>query len=187
VVSCTDDNDPIENLDKEIEDLIKIKTISNDDHNIEIFSIKADFYNGYNLLTLRVFDKVTEEYITNASISWMPVMNMMNKTHSCPKSDINKISGKKSVYEGFIVFQMPGNDNEGWELTLNYSINGTDYTAKGDIAVMKSDKQVVSVFTGADNVRYILALIEPFEPEVKVNDMSAGLYKMKDMMNLPSS
>lgn len=186
MVSCNDDNSPDENLEKEVEDLIKIKTISNDSHTIEIFSSKNRFFQGYNLLSLRIIDKSTDDYIQNVNISWMPVMNMMNKTHSCPKSDINKLQDKKTLYQGYIVFQMPGNPNESWDLTLNYSIDGTSYTAKDVIDVVMTQKRVVSVFTGTDNVRYILALMEPSLPDVKINDITAGLYKMQDMMNFPA-
>ena len=185
ISSCSDDNSPGEDLDKEVEDLIRIKTISNDTHSIEIFSAKANFFQGYNNLTLRITDKATDAYVPNAIISWMPVMNMMDKTHSCPKSEVSKVFGKKTLYNGYVVFQMPGNPNEGWDLTLNYTIDGTSYTAKDAIQVLMSDKRVVSVFTGTDEVRYILALMEPSIPEVKVNDITAGLFKMQDMMNFP--
>lgn len=185
ISSCNDDSSPEEDLDKEVEDLIRIKTISNDDHSIEIFSTKANFFHGYNDLTLRIIDKATDEYVTNATMSWKPVMNMMDKMHSCPKSDIEKVFGKKTLYHGYIVFQMPGNPNEGWDLTINYTLDGVSYSAKDAIQVIQSEKRVVSVFTGADEVRYILALMEPAVPEVKVNDITAGLFKMQDMMNFP--
>ena len=186
IFSCSDDNDDNpEDLNKEIEGLIKVTEISNDEHIIEIYSTQAKLYQGYNELTLRIVDKLTDEFITNATLNWMPVMHMTDKNHSCPKSEISKVAGMKTTYEGFIIFQMAGMMNQGWDLTFNYDVDGNSYTAVGDIDVMMSEKQVVTVFTGTDDVRYILALIEPSDPEVKVNDMFAGLYKMESMMSFP--
>lgn len=186
IFSCSDDNDDNpEDLNKEIEGLIKVTEISNDEHIIEIYSTQAKLYQGYNELTLRIVDKLTDEFITNATLNWMPVMHMTDKNHSCPKSEISKVAGMKTTYEGFIIFQMAEMMNQGWDLTFNYDVDGNSYTAVGDIDVMMSEKQVVTVFTGTDDVRYILALIEPSDPEVKVNDMFAGLYKMESMMSFP--
>lgn len=181
--ACSDSNeDGPEDLDKEIEDLIKVQQISNENHLIEIYNSTGKFYQGYNELTIRITDKSTEDFVTNASISWKPVMHMTEMMHSCPASEVKKVSGMKTIYDGYIIFQMPGNSEEGWTLTVNYTIDGTAFTAEDDISVLKSDKRVVSVFTGTDDVRYVLALMEPLEPDVKINDISAGLYKMENMM-----
>lgn len=181
--ACSDDNDDVTlDFDNEVEELIKVQQITNENHIIEIFSSTGKLYQGYNKLTLRVVDKTTQDFITNAAISWKPVMHMTQMMHSCPYSAIAKVSGMKTTYEGEIIFQMPGNATEGWRLTIDYSIDGMDYTAEDDISVMPSEKRVVSVFNGTDNVRYVLALIDPENPEVKVNDISAGLYKMENMM-----
>lgn len=182
-LACSDSNDDgPEDLDKEVEDLIKVQQISNDNHIIEIYNSTGKFYQGYNEFTIRVMDKVTEDFVTNASLTWKPVMHMTEMTHSCPTSAIMKVSGMKTVYDGFIIFQMPGNNTEGWTLTFNYSVEGADYTAESEINVMASENRVVSVFTGADEVRYVLALMDPLQPDVKINDISAGLYKMENMM-----
>lgn len=182
-VSCSDDkNDDIQDFDSEVEDLIKVQQITNENHIIEIFSTSGKLYQGYNKLTLRVVDKTTQDFITNAAISWKPVMHMTQMMHSCPYSTIAKVSGMKTIYEGEVIFQMPGNATEGWRITIDYSIDGMDYTVEDNISVMASENRVVSVFNGTDGLRYVLALIAPEDPEVKINEMSAGLYKMENMM-----
>ena len=183
-ISCSNDDGPEEPID-EVQDLKKVQDFTNNTHIIELFTESGFLALGYNDITLRITDKATNEYVENAVISWMPMMHMMMMSHSCPKSDVAKVTDKKTIYSGYIVFQMPENDEEGWDLTINYDINGIEYEAEGDISVPKSDKQVVTVFTGADEVKYILALVEPQNPEVKLNDMIAGLYKMENMMSFP--
>ena len=184
VFSCSDDegnDDPI----NEVEGLNKVQEFTNSTHIIELFTESGKLSLGYNSITLRITDKATDDYVENASITWVPMMHMMDRTHSCPKSDVIKVPNKKTIYRGAIVFQMPENTEEGWDLTIDYAINGVEYEAEGDISVPNSDRQVVAVFTGADEVKYVLALIEPQHPEVKVNDMMVGLYKMENMMSFP--
>ena len=110
---------------------------------------------------------------------------MTQMMHSCPKSDLVKVSGMETIYNGYIVFQMAENADEGWDLTFDYTIDGEDFTAVGDISVPATDRKVVSVFMGTDDVRYIITYVEPQSPEVMVNDVTFGLYKMENMMSFP--
>lgn len=184
IFSCSDDegnDDPI----NEVQDLQKVQEFTNATHIIELFTESGKLSLGYNNITLRITDKATDDYVENASITWKPMMHMTDMTHSCPKSDVIKVPNKQTIYRGYIVFQMPENEDEGWDLTIDYTINGMEYEAEGDISIPKSDRQVVAVFTGADEVKYILALVEPQLPEVKVNDMIVGIYKMENMMSFP--
>ncbi len=183
-ISCsTDDNEaPIIN---EIEDLIKIQDITNTTHTIELFNTTGDFRTGYNNVSIRIKEKASSSYIKNASISWIPMMQMPSMQHSCPKSEITKSVGKETVYEGFVIYQMTNTDGSGWSLTVNYTIDGTDYTASSDIVVLQSEKQNTTSFMGSDDSRYIIALIEPNEPKIAINDLKVGLFKMKNMMTFP--
>ena len=176
--SCTNNDSPTVN---ELEGLVKIQEITNDSHVIEVYSATGFLEQGYNSISLRIKNKTTNEYEKNAEITWAPLMYMTSMQHACPYSGVKKTSGKETLYDGYIVFQMPENTTEYWKLTVNYSINGAVFTANSKIAVPKSKKQRVTSFVGSDNVRYILALIEPNTPKVAINDMSVGLFKMKNM------
>lgn len=185
--SCSSDDatapqDPIE----ETAGLIKIQELSNENHTIELFSETGFLAQGYNQITLRVKEKTTNDYVTDASISWMPVMHMAMMEHSCPKSEVKKVAGKQTLYGGEIIFQMPQNETELWELTLNYTINGASFTATATLDVPATEKRTVNSFTGTDGIRYIVAYISPKDPKVALNDMTVGVYKMQDMMNFPA-
>lgn len=183
-MSCSsDDNEtPIIN---EVEDLLKIQEIANTTHTIELFNTTGNFKTGYNNVSIRIKDKASNDYIKNATISWMPMMQMPTMQHSCPKSEIAKAAGKETVYEGFIIYQMTNTDGSGWSLTVDYNIDGTDYTASSNIEVFQSEKQHVTSFKGSDDSRYIIAMIEPNEPKIAINDLKVGLFKMKNMMMFP--
>jgi hypothetical protein len=181
--SCSSDSDTTpDNPTDETAGLVKIKELSNDNHIIELYSETGKLTQGYNQISLRVKDKNTNTYITNASLNWTPIMNMATMQHSCPKSSIEKVSGKQTLYTGNIIFQMAQNDADYWELKINYNINAIDYTVTAPISVFASEKRTVNSFTGTDGVRYVLAYIAPKTPKIGLNNMSAALYKMQDMM-----
>lgn len=181
--SCTSNTD--EPVLDEINGLTKIKEISNTTHTIELYKHMGGLEQGFNEIALKIKDKSTNQYINNASVSWMPIMHMMMMNHSCPKSAVTKVSTDGLVYEGYIVFQMPQNATEYWDLKIDYTIGGTAYTMSSVIDVPASAKQSVATFTGSDSVRYIVAYADPHHPKVGINDIVAGVWKMQDMMTFP--
>lgn len=182
--SCSSDEDAIvPNPVEETAGLTKIQEITNDTHVIELFSETGFLTQGYNHITLRIKDKSTNNYVTNAAINWTPLMHMTMMQHSCPKSAVTKIAGKQTLYEGEIIFQMAQNATEFWDLTLHYTIGNTNFTATDTIHVPATEKRTVSSFTGTDGSRYVIAYISPKNPKVALNDVKVGVYKMEDMMN----
>lgn len=183
LTSCSSDDDstPVNELDG----LVKVKEITNDTHVIELYTTSGTTQQGYNDITLRIKDKTTNNYIQNATIEWMPIMHMTTMSHSCPFSMVEKVAEKETLYNGYIVFQMPQNEIEYWDLKIDYSINEINYTVTDIIDVPATEKRVVLSFMGTDNVRYIVAMIDPKNPKVALNDMTVGVYKMENMMNFP--
>lgn len=182
--SCSNDDDTKQSIN-EVEGLVKIQQFDNDSHTIELYSKSGFLQQGFNDIHLRIKEKETTEYIKNASITWKPIMHMTSMTHACPYSAVAKTTNKETLYNGFIVFTMPQNATEYWDLEINYTIDGTDYTAKADIDVPASAKRNLNTFTGTDGIKYIVAYIEPSEPKVAVNDLKIGVWKMENMMSFP--
>jgi len=188
VISCrTSDDDPIDpiNPNTEIEGLLKIKEVTNDTHVIELYSKSGATSLGYNDIKLRIKNKSTNQYEKNATVKWTPLMHMTMMSHSCPNSAVQKVTSDGTLYSGYIVFQMPGNATEFWDLKIDYTIGTTVYTATTVINVPVETKKTVSSFIGSDNVKYVVAYIEPKSPKVAVNDMVLGVWKMQDMMTFP--
>lgn len=179
--SSDDDNTPETVLD-ETSGLVKIQEITNDTHTIELYSASGRLVQGYNLVSLRIKDNKTKTYSTDAQVEWTPLMHMTMMKHSCPRTAVTKAAGKKTVYEGGIIFQMAQNETEYWELGLTFTINTVSYTASAKISVPASAKRTVSSFKGTDGNNYVIAYISPSFPKVAANDMTVGLYKMEDMM-----
>jgi len=183
--SCSTDDDNTPTVVNEIEGLELIKTIVNGDQTIELYNKKGMFETGYNMISLRLKDNTTNSYIEDATLSWMPMMQMPMMQHSSPRSAITKALGKDTVYEGFIIYQMTGDGGSGWSLTLNYNVGGMDYSVTETISVMQYENQNTATFMANDDTRYILALIEPKDPSIAVNSMKVGLFKMQNMMTFP--
>ena len=180
--SCTNNDTPEVN---ELDGLTKFKEITNTTHTIELYKHMGGFEQGFNEIALKIKDKATNQYINNATVTWMPVMHMAMMKHSCPKSPVTKVSTDGLVYEGFIVFQMAQNATEYWDLKIDYTINGVAYSITSVVDVPPATKQKVTSFTGSDNVRYIAAYVDPHHPKVGINDMVVGVWKMQDMMTFP--
>ena len=184
--SCSsddDDDDPI--ITNEVEGLSKILDLTNATHTVELFNKEGDFYTGYNAISIRLKDNATDAYIEDASFSWMPMMQMPTMQHSSPRSAIIKASGKNTVFEGYIIYQMTNTDGSGWSLTVNYTIDGVDYTTSDAITVRQNDNQNVASFMGSDDSRYIISLIKPNNPIIGINDLMVGVHKMENMMTFP--
>lgn len=186
LISCRTSDDPVTPPSvNELEGMVKVKEFSNDTHTIELYTVTGTTQLGYNDLKFRIKNKSSNQYEKNASVNWSPVMHMTSMSHSGPKSSITKVTPDGTLYTGYLVFQMPQNATEYWDLKFDYSINGTAYTATTVVDVPDSAKRRVNSFLGSDNTKYIVAYIEPRTPKVAVNDMTLGVWKMQDMMTFP--
>ena len=186
LISCRTSDDPVTPPSvNELEGLVKVKEFSNDTHTIELYTVTGTTQLGYNDLKFRIKNKSSNQYEKNVSVNWSPVMHMTSMSHSGPKSSITKVTPDGTLYTGYLVFQMPQNATEYWDLKFDYTINGTAYTATTVVDVPDSAKRRVNSFLGSDNTKYIVAYIEPRTPKVAVNDMTLGVWKMQDMMTFP--
>ncbi len=143
---------------------------------------KGQFQTGYNAIQIIIKDG-NGNAVTDASPIWNPVMQMTSMSHSCPYSSITPKAGEAGVYQGFIIFQMPGNDMEHWRLNLQYTVNGNTFMMDETIDVVQTQHRVVNSFMASDNKRYVLAMVEPTRPKATSNTMSAALYRMENMMS----
>ncbi len=181
--SCSKDkNTPEPQAPNELNGLSLVTTITNPQHSIALYTASGKLQTGYNAVFFQIKD--ADGKLLNAeTVTWNPVMKMMHMSHSCPASDIRLKPDAQYTYTGYIVFQMASNGEEYWELSIDYSVHGTTYEAKGTITVDAAPKRVIESFMGNDSVRYILALAEPTQPKVAINDMIAVLYRMESMMS----
>ncbi|UYW01489.1 hypothetical protein K5I29_00625 [Flavobacterium agricola] len=173
----SDDNANSNSTDDFLNQMKLVQTITNEAHSIKIYTKSGVILTGYNNIYLQI-QNADGTFVEDAQINWMPMMYMTAHAHSSPKSAVVKAEGSKNTYGGFIVFQMASHASEYWELTLNYTINGQAFSATDVIQVNQAPNRNVQSFKGTDGVNYVVAMVEPTEPKVAVNNMSAVLYKM---------
>jgi hypothetical protein len=185
-VSCSDDDENVPVEVNPVEGLTMIYEIEATDHTVQIYSEKQSLEVGYNEISIRVKDMASDKFLANAAPTWMPMMHMETMQHTAPHSML-KNTEESTVYKGHIVFQMASNNTEYWELTLNYAMNGEakEETLRVTVAQPADGLKKTQVFTGSDDVRYILAYVNPKEPKVAINDLQVVLYKMETMMSFP--
>ncbi|URM35978.1 hypothetical protein [Flavobacterium anhuiense] len=97
--SCSSDDDSSSIPIDETSGLHKIQEMTNDTHVIELFSSTGSLVQGYNRISLRIKDKKTNNYITDAKIEWIPLMHMAMMQHSCPRSQVEKKIKKQYTKE----------------------------------------------------------------------------------------
>src|SRR5690554_3817387 len=184
MVSCSDDKDDIIPIDDNpVEGLYKIYEIEGADHVVEIYSENQNLEVGYNEFSIRIKDLGSDKYVSNAELGWMPLMHMENMSHAAPHSMLSNAE-ETTVYKGHIVFQMASNETEYWEVNFTYTLNSQSIESNTRVDVMQpfDGFKKTQVFTGEDEIRYVLAYVNPRDPQVAINDLEAVLYKMEDMM-----
>lgn len=103
ITSCTkDDDDPLVVEENPLADYTMLASLTANGHDIEVYSDQDSFIIGYNELFLRIKERTTDTYSKDVEISWMPMMHMTDKMHSCQKSEVSKTENA-SVYNGFVV------------------------------------------------------------------------------------
>lgn len=182
--SCGDNENEQNLTDDPSEGLTKIVSFSDDNYLITLYNKNGVLKSGYNDLYFTVADlhartisgkDTLESWVSNAKIKIIPEMDMGTMKHGCPYSEILK-SDSVALYHGYILFPMSGD----WNLQVNYSVGNATGSITQLVTVNQSDKQRISSFTGNDSNKYVIALVEPQEPVVGTNDITALLYHRID-------
>ena len=176
--SCKKDN--AIDIENPMEGLTIVQTIKNNQHQIELYTANGTLEQGYNKIYFRIKNQ-DASFVKNAEVIWQPMMHMTTMNHACPSVQPTLTNTEAGLYQGELIFQMASNDTEYWDLTFNYTVNNQTYTATDKVLVKSSAKQRVTTFKGIDNVKYILALVNPAHPKVGINEVDAMLYKMDNM------
>lgn len=192
--SCSSDdnnNNEPDNID-ETKDLILLHSFSDNHYTIDLFGEEPQLKVGYNSIFLRVED-ADGNYVENADLSWHPMMEMhMDEGmhhHSCPHSDVKKVLGKQTLYQGYVVFNMASDGHHHmWEMTINYKIRNEENEISDHVNVLESESDFNRKFMsamGTDGENYMLAYVEPAKPEIGPNNFVVALFKAAEDGSFP--
>lgn len=154
-----------------------------DGYTVEVYGSSANLRVGYNTLYSRVKDG-GGNYLSGAGLDWEPRMTMMMggmaHTHGSPHGTPAATAGDGTWYEGYVVFIMASSDMDHWHLVVSFSDAGQDHEAEVPLEVISTESAFHKVYTsamGTDGESYMLALVEPTNPEAGVNDLVVCLFK----------
>jgi hypothetical protein len=160
---------------------------------VEIWAQK-NYFVGYNSLLVVAYDSLnSSEKITDAQISFMPLMTMTSGVavmkHACPVENPDE-KQEDGIFKGAVDFVMASAEGDTWQLSLLVHNNKNDKvgTATFDIAVDNPEVSELTVFTSTDAsaAKLVLTLVQPSEPKVGMNDIEFTIHQKKSMMEWPA-
>lgn len=146
---------------------------------VELFALDQTITNGYTQFFAKVKD-ASGQIMSNANVTFMPMMDMGTMQHSAPVVQPVFNSGT-NTYAGVVVFQM---SSMGGTWTLDVNVDGSPVTF--DLTVAESATKVVGVYTGTDGVNYVVSLARPVDWTVGMNDLKLMIHKKETMMSWPA-
>ena len=181
--SCSDEADPV----IETELLEEVANANNEGIEVSVLAATPLFV-GYNSISIELANTSDNSSITDATVSIMPMMHMMDMSHSCPVTNKTATINENGKYTFDVVFVMPSGDMGSWEITFNIEQNGTTKEVTVPVTVVQPDETKLISFVSQmdDMTKYFVALIGPNEPAVGENDLEIAVFKKETMMSWPA-
>lgn len=145
---------------------------------------------GYNELYAAVYDSATGAAITDAHVSFMPMMDMGTMVHSAPYENPGSAVVNGKWFRGAVVFIMPSSGMMGWTVEVHVHNHSAPGEPEGmaefnDLSVSDNGTKYKTIGT-ADGSRLYLSYIEPASPVVGINDLEFTVHKRNTMMSYPA-
>jgi len=151
---------------------------------------EEELFMGYNRLHVVVLDSAdTKKNITDAHVTFLPMMDMGSMQHSCPFENPGmEVEEGTNAFKGAVVFIMPTTSMGSWTLDINVHnhVNNQEGEASFNITVIENDEpRLFSFESDFDASKIFVALIDPMKPEIGINNFNLGIYKKETMMDFP--
>lgn len=148
---------------------------------VEIYTDQQDIMTGYNKVYFKVLDSASNNEITNATVTFTPMMDMGTMMHSAPMYQAGNYAN--GYYQGAVVFVMPSTAGT-WMLNVKIMHNNKMGIASIPVTVSApAEANLMSFESENDSSDIFITLIEPTSPQVGMNDIKLGIYKRVSMMD----
>lgn len=178
--SCSKDNDI--NTDQELKKTLIDEKTTPGGVRVKLWADSEDLRVSWNKLYVSLKTS-SGANLTNASVTYKPVMDMMTMAHSSP-AEQPVYNAEQSLYEGAVVFSMPSGTMGSWTLTV--SVNNEPVVFDIVVKPAAANTKHTAAIVGNDGISYTVALIQPFKPKTGINDLQILVNKRQDMMNFPA-
>ena len=143
-------------------------------------SLLAQYTNIY----IEVRDSASNNILTNAGIDIIPMMDMGTMVHSAPSENPSSNTATDGMFQGAVVFIMPG--EMGWTLHISVydAVNDIEGTAVVPVSVGQPIDTRTRVITPLDSTnKLVISYLLPQNPKVGVNDMEITIHERITGMN----
>lgn len=157
---------------------------SGSDLRVKVYA-QSELIVGHNTLYFMVTDSAGNTQIQPNTLSFSPLMEMATMSHACPYTPA-VWDGEVGGFVGSIVFIMPSGMMGSWFVDVDLSVNGENLSYQFSPLIAEPEESRLKSFVDtATNTSYFVALIQPTDPKVGMNDYVLGVYKRENMMNFP--
>lgn len=169
-----------ENLENPINDktVIATKVLANGNQ-LSILS-DGDFQIGYKNIYVKI--EKDGKAINPGNISLVPTMDMGTMQHGAPNGPLT-FDSNSGFFKGYVVFTMASGESGSW--TLNLKIADEEVSVPILVKEALKGNVPVKTFTANDNKRYVIALVEPNQPKIGMNDLEVMIFLRESMYSYP--
>lgn len=134
----------------------------------------------------RVFYRIEEhgQLAPHAELVQRPVMRMMTMQHGCPLVNPDHMANEEGLYEGLIVFSMPGSAEEPWGLKLDVLTSHDGTTQTVDFGALEVGASTSLVRVTRDTRKLLVSLGYPEGPKVGANPVVVTAHEAADAMKM---
>lgn len=151
-----------------------------------IYATSPTLTTGYNKLWVALSDSITGAAVTNATLSFLPMMDMTTMQHSAPTEPFSA-ANETGLFSSAVVFTMPSGSMGSWTLKLNVQHNSKSGSFTTPVNISAADPANIKTFISkADGKKYIVSLIQPAKPKVGINDFEIAVFQSASMMSFPA-
>lgn len=183
-MSCSSDDEqdgPIE--EPATNDLILINSGYTDSGSMLVNVYSNDsLFAQYTKIFVEVKDSASNNILTNAAVSIKPMMDMGMTEHTAPRENPTSNTAVDGMFEGAVVFTMPGETGWRLEITVYDIANDFEETAFIPVSVRQPAETRTRVITPLDDSdALVISYVLPQNPKVGVNDFEITIHEaLKD-------
>jgi hypothetical protein len=155
---------------------------------VQVYTESSTLHTGYTRFFLQLRDSASGSPLNQAKVMLMPMMDMGTMKHSAPVENPASDKAVDGLFSGAAVFIM---SSMGGTWTMTFTVQRPETGKQGSytipVTVTDPAKATVKSFTALDDgQKYFIALIEPSQPKIGINDFEIGVYRKATMMSFPA-
>jgi hypothetical protein len=154
-------------------------------HTVTLYNESGKLRRGYTKVYFAVSD-AQGNLVEADEISAFPEMDMGMHKHSTPRSAIRKSGARPLLFEAYYAFLMYSGQGDGtWYYDLYYTVDGRKDSVINQVIQVDNafradgvtSAGVIRTVTTADGKSYVVTLVEPLNPVIGLNEISALVHE----------